>query len=367
MKVVSLVGKNETEVLAYAEALAEEFQNRSLKVGLFVQKEGSRSQEKPFHGNVVRYDNQTLIDVGEAFELDSLMSICCCDFLMSVNLEMPGVPKVLIEPYTESYETSKDILCIVNEGSQVSVQNTTPVFNYKEDITSVVSYMWLNGMDMISNKNIQMSEEFVKYADTAQKNVAVVKIKSSYGFEIGCIKKSFSSESEAYKEASHAGILNKTLKIYPQVIDVVKTVLYREFVDGDKLDQVVLQNTDDGGEKSYYYLESILLTVIDTINYIHNELEDHYGELYQINDLKFENFMVTEDTVYYLNLNGIKQGNPVADYEQFAAHILACEALKTNDKRDLINSIISYVNNSLYYDNELKWDGIESTFRKMAF
>lgn len=367
MKVVSLVGKNEATVLAYAEKLAVEFQQRSLKVGLFVQKKGEHGEKKTFHGHVIRYDNQTFLDVGEAFEIDRLMSICYCDFLLGVNLEIPNVPKVLMDPDIDNFEKTEEILCIVSKVSQVSVTHMIPVFNDEKDMPSIVSYMWLNGMDMINNKQIQMSEEFVKYADTAQKNVAVVKIKSSYGFEIGCIKKSFSSESEAYKEAAHAGILNKTLKIYPQVIDVVKTVLYREFVDGDKLDQIVLQNTDDGGEKSYYYLESILLTVIDTINYIHNELEDHYGELYQINDLKFETFMVTEDTVYYLNLNGIKKGNPLSDYEQFSAHILASEALKTADKRDLINSIISYVNNSLYYKAALKWDGIESTFRKMAF
>lgn len=365
MKVVSLIGSNQDKMMACAEVLALEFKKRALKLGVFLQKNEKYIVNELFHGSVVRYENQTTLEVGEAFDLDNLMSICCCDFLIVINLSLPSVPKVLLGHDDKERLQSDDLLCILIEEGKKEQFSKLPIFNYQEDVASLTSYLWLNATDMISNKNIQLTEEFIKYADTAQKSVAIVKIKSSYGFELDCIKKTFLTTEAAETEAAYAGILNTTLKVYPQVIDVVRTVLYREFVDGEKLDKVIETYSSDDGEKSFHYLESIILSVIDTINFIHNELEDHYDTSYSLGHMNFGNFLVTDDTVYYLDLNGIQKGDCLQDYERFASYILDSEVIKTNDKRNLINGIITYVNNGFYYKRELKWNGIEAAFQEI--
>lgn len=215
MKVISLIGKEEQVLVDAAERMAEEFKEKEIKLGVFLQKNERHVEDTPYHGCVTRYDNKTFFEVGEAFELDSLMSVCCCDILIMINLELPNIPKVLHGPIEKTYKISDDILCILDEESHDYKTITTPVFNYKEEVKSLVSYIWRNGVEMISNKNIQLTEEFIKYADTARKNVAVVKIKSQYGYEMDCIKKTFRSEESAHQEAFFAGILNSTVKIYP--------------------------------------------------------------------------------------------------------------------------------------------------------
>jgi len=365
MKVVSLIGNNQDRLLECAGTLAEVFNRKELKVGLFIDSEESHQEKGLFHGSVKRYENKTILEVGEAFELDNLMSVCCCDFLLGINLKLPQIPKVYFEPQESDPIHREDTICIIDSKLNTPIGQTLPNFDIAVDGESIVSYLLLNSTDMISNKNIELNEEFVKYADTAQKNVAVVKIKSKYGYEMNCIKKTFTSFENADREAVYASILNSTLKVYPSVIDVVNAVLYREFVDGDKLDQVMSQYTSDEGERAFYYLESIVLSVIDTMNFIHNELENHYGEAYILGGVQFTNFLVTEDTVYYLELEKIEKGDSVKDYEYFAAYLLETESIRTNDKRHLINSIINYVNNSFYYKRELKWTGIEEAFRTL--
>lgn len=365
MKVVSLIGSSQEKLMACAKKIAVEFKRRKLKLGVFVQKNECYTADELFHGTVIRYENKTIIEVGESIDLDSLMSLCTCDFLIAINASFPSVPKVILGYDDKDSLESEDLLCILIEDGKKENFSKLPIFNYNEDITSIISYLWLNASDMISNKNIQLTEEFIKYADTAQKNVAIVKIKSNYGFELNCIKKTFISSEAAEIEASYAGVLNTSLQVYPQIIDVVKAVLYREFVDGEKLDKVIETYSADESEKSFHYLESIILSVIDTINFIHNELLDHYDEAYSLGHMNFKNFLVTEDTVYYLDLNGIHQDDCLLDFEKFAAFILESDAIKTNDKRNLINSIINYINNGFHYERELKWTGVEAAFQEI--
>ncbi len=365
MKVVSLIGQDQNQLLECAEKLAIEFKRRALKLGLFIQKNEGYTTNELFHGSVVRYDNKTILEVEEAFDLDSLMSICNCDFLIVINLEIPFVPKVILGYDNDQNYLSDDVLCIlIKEGLKENF-TTVPIFNYDKDITSITSYLWLNAEEVVSNKNIQLTEEFIEYADTAQRNVAVVKIKSDYGYELDCIKKTFASVEAAKMEASFAGILNTSMKVYPQIIDVVKTVLYRKFVEGDKLDKVIEMYSADTSDRSFQYLESIILSVIDTINFIHNELLDHYDEPYILGHMNLNNFLVADDTVYYIDLNGIRRGDCVSDFEQFASYVLASEVIKTNDKRNIINSIITYVNNGSHYNRELQWSGIEAAFQQI--
>ena len=367
MKVISLMGDHYESLLHISECLAQEFSHRGIKLGLFIEKNEQDSGDGYFFGNVVRYKNKTNFEVNEAFDLDRLMRICYCDFLMAINLSTSHIPKVLVSPYEETFKKNEEILCMIHNREVTHSALAIPVFNYDTDISALVSYLWLNSIELVSSKNIKLDEEFVQYADTARKNVAVVKIKSKYGYELPCIKKIFSSHEGASREAFYAGILNTTIKVYPQIIDVVNKVLYREFVDGSKLNEVVEEYTFDHGERSFYYLESILLSIIDTINFIHNELADYYGEAYTIGNTDFENFLIADDTVYYLDLTGFRKGDCINDFEQFLAHILSCDFIKTNDKRQLINGMIQYVNNSFSYKRELKWDGIERAFKMMTF
>lgn len=365
MKAISLMGDHHDSLLDISERLAEEFSHRGIKLGLFIEKNAYDEHEGIFYGNAVRYKNKTNFELNESFDLDRLMSICYCDFLIAINLSSSDIPKVLVSPFEKSYSINEEVLCMI-DAHQVNKALSVPVFNHKKDMESLVSYLWLNGTDVVSSKNIKLDEEFIQYADTARKNVAVVKIKSKYGFELNCIKKMFSTSEGASQEAFYAGILNTTIKVYPQIIDVVNKVLYREFVEGEKLDKVVERYAFDHGERSFYYLESILLSVIDTINFIHNELADHYGASYTIGNTDFEKFLMNDDTVFYLDLTGIRAGDCINDFEQFLAHILSCELIKTNDKRHLINGVIQYVNDSFSYKRELKWDGIEKAFQMMT-
>lgn len=149
------------------------------------------------------------------------------------------------------------------------------------------------------------------------------------------------------------------------MIDVIKTVIYREFADGEKLNKMIQHYTSEEGERSFYYLESIILSVIDTINFIHNELADHFNQEYSIGNMSFEHFLVKDDTVLYLELNGIHPGNSVTDFEYFCAYILQSDVIKTSDKRSLINCIIGYVNRSFFYDRELTWNSIEVAFQEI--
>ncbi|MBN2899279.1 MAG: hypothetical protein JXO44_10945 [Clostridia bacterium] len=366
MKVISLMGDQHESLLHFAERLAETFGQRDMKTGMFLDKDEPSIHEGVFHGSAVRYGNRTTIDVSESFDIPSLLSLCNCDFLIAVNLVFPEVPKVLVAPFESVSVDREEILCIIDEAVDLEKYSGIPVFTCERDFEAMISYVWLNSFEMINSKHIRLDEEFVKYTDTARENVALVKIKSRYGFELNCIRKVFSSSEGADQEAFYAGILNTTIKVYPQIIDVVKSVLYREYVEGEKLAKVVEQYSFDHGERAFYYLESILLSVVDTINFIHNELADYYNAPYTIGNTDFENFLMTEDTVYYLDLTGIRPGDCVDDFEQFAAHILSCDLIKTNDKRHLINGIVQYVNKSFFYERELKWDGIEKAFRIMT-
>jgi hypothetical protein len=361
MKAITIVSKNESAVLEFTGQLTKAFNKRGLKMGLFINKEESIEVESDFYGCTTSYQNYTSLEVQKSFLIDDLISIFNCDFLVAVNMILPDVPKVLLPPYDETTFLDSDLIGLIkSDGLDLPVE--LPCFDPVNDMESLVAYLWLNGKTMISNKHIKLNEQFIEYADRAKRNVAVVKIHSNYGYEIICIKKFFQTSEGAEQEAFYASVLNKTIKVYPQVIDVVKTVLYREFVHGEKLNEVVEKYANDEGERVYYYLESIILSVVDTINFIHNELEEHYNEAYSIGNTCFENFLIAEDTVYYLELNGIRPGDCVCDFEQFAARILACEEIRTNDKRALINGLIQYINKSFYYQRELKWSGIESAF-----
>jgi len=364
MKVITVLCENESLVMKFAEQLSNAFEKRGLKMGLFINKAMSIEVDTLFYGFVTRYENYTSLNVKQAFEIEDLISSCNCDFLVTVNINLSGVPKILLPPYEN--DCFNESLIGIIKNTYIEALPSLPCFDPNEDLESLVAYLWLNGKTMINNKNIKLNEQFIEYADTAKRNVAVVKIQSNYGFEITCIKKFFSTNEAAQQEAFYASVLNSTMKVYPQIIDVVKTVLYREFIEGEKLDSVVREYAYDEGERVYYYLESILLSVVDTINFIHSELEDHYSESYMIGNTSFVNFLIAEDTVYYLDLNGIRPGDCVCDFEYFAARVLACEEIRTNDKRQLINGLIQYINKSFYYDREIKWSGIEAAFELLT-
>ena len=203
---------------------------------------------------------------------------------------------------------------------------------------------------------VYFTEEIVKNVG-GKENLFIVNLKSVYGYSFKCIKKIFPDMQSALKECENSKIVNNYMDVYPKIIEIDEKFMYREFVEGITLDEVI-KKYSELGDDCIEYVSSIFFSVIDMIHYIHNELKSFYKEDYVIYDTKLNNFIITDEKIYCVNLEGVQPGNEVIDYAKLCAYVFYNNEQFESFNKLLIESAIGYINNTIFYSNDMAMDDV---------
>lgn len=211
---------------------------------------------------------------------------------------------------------------------------------------------------------VYFNEEVLENIE-GKENLFLVNLKSEYGYSFKCIKKIFPNRESALKEWENSKIVNNYMDVYPKIIEINDNFMYREYMEGFDLDEVIKKYRCELGYDCIEYVSSIFFSVIDMMHHIHNELKNFYKKDYMIYDTEFNNFIITDEKIYCINLESVQPGNAVMDYAKLCAHVFYNNEQFEGFNKLLVESAIDYINNTILYSNDMVIDDVYRELEKL--